>query len=138
MDKLKIISFKTASAYHLAGSLVRLEWKVKGHFFVILRVGNKIKLFRKTTSADLFLYSNKKAKLYAVNMFSYNVTELDIIIHNTNKSNNTYRLKDNQSSIKNNNIELNTEINSSRVKDMNVSFTNIHFNVKDIKLNQTL
>ena len=138
MDKLKIISFKTASAYHLAGSLVRLEWEVQGHLFIILRVGYKIKLFRKTTSADLFLYSNKKAKLYAVNIFSFNATELNIIIHNTNKSNNIYRLKDNQSSIKNNNIELNTEINSSRVKDMNVSFTNIHFNVKDIKLNQTL
>jgi hypothetical protein len=131
MAKLKIISFKTESAYHLAGSLVRLEWKAKGHFFVILRVGKKIKFFSKKDKVDLFLYANEKAKLYAIGDFAVKSKEIEIVIHNTNKTKQTYKLKDNP-------VELNDNINSSQIKDLDVSLTNINFKIKDINLNQTL
>ena len=131
MAKPKIISFKTASAYHLAGSLVRLEWKVKGHFFVILRIGKKIKFFRKKDKVDLFLYANEKAKLYAIGDFAISSKEIEIVIHNTNKTKQTYQLKDNP-------VELNDNINSSQIKDIDVSIKNINFQIKDINLNQTL
>ena len=131
MGKPKIISFKTASAYHLAGSLVRLEWKVKGHFFVVLRVGKKIKFFSKKNKADLFLYANEKAKLYAIGDFAIKSKDIEIVIHNTNKTKQIYQLADNS-------LELNANIGSSRIIDMDVSLTNINFKIKDINLNQTL
>ena len=131
MAKLKIISFKTESAYHLAGSLVHLEWKVKGYFFVILRLGKKIKFFSKKDKVDLFLYANEKAKLYAIGDFSINSKEIEIIIHNTNKTKQTYKFKDIP-------VELNDNINSSQIKDLDVSLTNINFKIKDINVNQTL
>ena len=131
MASPKIISFKTASAYHLAGSLVRLEWKVKGHFFIVLRVGNKIKFFTKKNKADVFLYANEKAKLYAIGDFAISSKEIEIVIHNTNKTKQTYQLKDNP-------VELNSNIDSSQIRNMDVSLTNINFKIKDINLNQTL
>ena len=131
MAKLKIISFKTASAYHLAGSLVRLEWKVKGHFFVILKIGRKLNFFTKKSKADLFLYDNEKAKLYAIGVFAISSKEIEIVIRNTNKTKQTYQLKDNP-------VELNSNINSSQIRDIDVSLTNINFKIKDINLNQTL
>ena len=129
MAKPKIISFKTASVYHLAGSLVRLEWKVKSHFFVILRVGKKIRFFSKKNKADLFLYANEKAKLYAIGDFAISSKEIEIIIHNTNKTKQTYQLKDNP-------VELNDNIDSSDIKEINVSLTNINFEIKSINLNK--
>jgi len=131
MARLKIISFKTASAYHLAGSLVRLQWKVKGHFFIVLRIGNKIKFFTKKNKADVFLYANEKAKLYAIGDFAISSKEIEIVIHNTNKTSAIYQLLDNS-------VELNSSIDSSVIKDMDVSLTNINFKIKDINLNQTL
>jgi hypothetical protein len=131
MAKPKIISFKTSSSYHLAGSLVRLEWKVKGHFFIILKVGRKLKFFTKKSKADLFLYANEKAKLYAIGDFSIISKEIEIVIHNINKTKQTYQLKDNP-------VELNSNIDSSEIKDMDVSLTNINFKIKDINLNQRL
>jgi len=131
MAKPKIISFKTASAYHLAGSLVRLEWKVKGHFFVVLRVGKKIKFFSKKNKVDLFLYANEKAKLYAIGDFAISTKEIAIVIHNTNKTSETYQLKDNL-------VEFNSNIDSSQIRDIDVSLKNINFKIKDINLNQTL
>jgi hypothetical protein len=131
MAKPKIISFKTASAYHLAGSLVRLQWKVKGHFFVVLRIGKKIKFFSKQNKVDLFLYANEKAKLYAIGDFAIISKEIEIVIHNTNKTSATYQVLDNS-------VELNSNIDSSQIKDMDVSLTNINFKIKDINLNQTL
>ena len=131
MAKLKIISFKTASAYHLAGSLVRLQWKVKGHLFCILKIGNKFRFFSKKNKVDLFLYANEKAKLYAIGILSVNSKEIEIVIHNTNKTKQTYQLKDNP-------VELNSNINSSQIRDIDVSLTNINFKIKDINLNQTL
>jgi hypothetical protein len=131
MAKASIISFKTASAYHLAGSLVRLEWKVKGHFFVILRVGKKIKFFSKKNKVDLLLYANEKAKLYAIGDFVICSKEIEVVIHNTNKTKQIYQLKDNP-------VALNANIDSTQIKDMDVSITNINFKIKDINLNQTL
>jgi hypothetical protein len=131
MAKPRIISFKTASAYHLAGSLVRLEWKVKSTLFCILKIGKKIKLFSKKNKVDLFLYANEKAKLYAIGDFAIISKEIEIVIHNTNKTKQTYQLKDNP-------VELNSNIESSEIKDMEVSLTNINFKIKDINLNQTL
>ena len=131
MAKPRIISFKTNSAYHLAGSLVRLQWKVKGHFFVVLKIGNKIKFFSKKNKVDIFLYANEKAKLYAIGDFAMTSKEIEIVIHNSNKTKQTYQLKDNP-------VELNSNINSSDIKDMDVSLTNINFKIKDINLNQTL
>ena len=131
MEKPKIISFKTKSAYHLAGSLVRLQWKVKGQFFVVLRIGKKIKFFRKKDKVDLFLYANEKAKLYAIGDFAVKSKEIEIVIHNTNKTKQIYQLADNS-------LELNANIGSSRIIDMDVSLTNINFKIKDINLNQTL
>jgi hypothetical protein len=131
MEKLKIISFKTTSAYHLAGSLVRLDWKVKGHLFVVLKIGNKFKFFRKKNKADIFLYTKEKVKIYAIGLFSVKSKEIEIVIHNTNKTSETYQVLDNS-------IELNSNIKSSSIKDMEVSLTNINFKIKDINLNQTL
>jgi hypothetical protein len=131
MVKPKIISFKTASAYHLAGSLVRLQWKVKGHFFVVLRVGKKIKFYSKKNKVDLFLYSNEKATLYAIGDFAIRSKEIEIVIHNTNKTTQIYQVVDNS-------VELNDNIDSSQIIDMDVSLTNINFKIKDINLNQTL
>ena len=131
MAKPKIISFKTASAYHLAGSLVRLQWKVKGHFFVVLRIGKKIKFFSKQNKVDLFLYANEKAKLYAIGDFAIISKEIEIVIHNTNKTSETYQVLDNS-------VELNSNIKSSNIKNMDISLTNINFKIKDINLNQRL
>tara|TARA_B100000900_G_scaffold294607_1_gene253351 strand:+ start:8493 stop:8888 length:396 start_codon:yes stop_codon:yes gene_type:complete len=131
MAKPKIISFKTASAYHLAGSLVHLEWEVKGHFFVMLKVGKKIKFFSKNNKADLFLYANEKAKLYAIGDFAISTKEIDIVIQNTNTIKQTYQLKDNV-------VVLNDSIDSTKINDIDMSLSNINFKIKDININQKL
>ena len=131
MAKPKIISFKTASAYHLAGSLVRLEWKVKGHFFVILRVGKNVKFFYKKNKVDLFLYDNEKAKLYAIGDFAISTKEIDIVIQNTNTIKQTYKLK-------NNVVVLNDSIDSTKICSVDMSLSNINFKLKDININQKL
>ena len=131
MAKPKIISFKTTSAYHLAGSLVRLQWKVQGHLFCVLKIGNKFKFFRKKNKADIFLYTKEKVKIYAIGLFSVKSKEIEIVIYNTNKISETYLVLDNS-------VELNSNIKSSNIKDMEVSLTNINFKIKDINLNQTL
>tara|TARA_B100000003_G_C10645476_1_gene256824 strand:- start:5 stop:400 length:396 start_codon:yes stop_codon:yes gene_type:complete len=131
MAKPKIISFKTASAYHLAGSLVRLEWKVKGHFFVILRVGKNVKFFYKKNKVDLFLYDNEKAKLYAIGDFAISTKEIDIVIQNTNTIKQTYQLKDNL-------VELNNNIDSTKICSVDMSLSNINFKLKDININKKL
>ena len=131
MAKPKIISFKTASAYHLAGSLVRLEWKVKGHFFVILRVGKNVKFFYKKNKVDLFLYDNQKAKLYAIGDFAISTKEIDIVIQNTNTIKQTYQLKDNL-------VELNSNIDSTKICSVDMSLSNINFKLKDININKKL
>ena len=131
MAKPKIISFKTASAYHLAGSLVRLEWKVKDHFFVILRVGKNVKFFYKKNKVDLFLYDNEKAKLYAIGDFAISTKEIDIVIQNTNTIKQTYQLKDNL-------VELNNNIDSTKICSVDMSLSNINFKLKDININKKL
>ena len=99
--------------------------------FIILKVGRKLKFFTKKSKADLFLYANEKAKLYAIGDFSIISKEIEIVIHNTNKTSATYQVLDNS-------VELNSNIDSSQIKDMDVSLTNINFKIKDINLNQTL
>ena len=131
MAKPKILSFKTSSAYHLAGSLVRLEWEVKGHFFVILRVGKNVKFFYKKNKVDLFLYDNEKAKLYAIGDFAISTKEIDIVIQNTNTIKQTYQLKDNL-------VELNNNIDSTKICSVDMSLSNINFKLKDININQKL
>lgn len=131
MAKPKILSFKTSSAYHLAGSLVRLEWEVKGHFFVILRVGKNVKFFYKKNKVDLFLYDNEKAKLYAIGDFAISTKEIDIVIQNTNTIKQTYKLK-------NNVVVLNDSIDSTKICSVDMSLSNINFKLKDININQKL
>ena len=128
MAKPKIISFKTSSVYHLAGSLVRLEWKVKGQFFVVLRIGKMIKFFSKKNKVDLFLYATEKAKLYAIGDFTISSKEIEIVIHNTKKTSEIYQLKDNPT-------ELNDNIDSTRIRDIDLSLKNINFKIKDVNLN---
>ena len=93
------------------------------------RASAKKKPFK--NKVDLFLYANEKAKLYAIGDFAMTSKEIEIVIHNSNKTKQTYQLKDNP-------VELNSNINSSDIKDMDVSLTNINFKIKDINLNQTL
>ena len=131
MAKPKILSFKTSSAYHLAGSLVRLEWEVKDHFFVILRVGKNVKFFYKKNKVDLFLYDNEKAKLYAIGDFAISTKEIDIVIQNTNTIKQTYKLK-------NNVVVLNDSIDSTKICSVDMSLSNINFKLKDININQKL
>mgnify|MGYP003979861303 CR=1 FL=1 len=129
MAKPKIISFKTTYNYHLSGCLARLEWKVQNHFFVILKIGKKIKFFSKKNKVDLFLYANEKAKLYAIGDFSISSKEIEVVINKANKTSQTYQLKDHS-------VDFNDNIDSSEIKEINVSLTNINFEIKNINLNK--
>ena len=110
---------------------MRLEWKVKGHFFVILRVGKNVKFFYKKNKVDLFLYDNEKPKLYAIGDFAISTKEIDIVIQNTNTIKQTYQLKDNL-------VELNNNIDSTKICSVDMSLSNINFKLKDININKKL
>ena len=110
---------------------MRLEWEVKGHFFVILRVGKNVKFFYKKNKVDLFLYDNEKAKLYAIGDFAISTKEIDIVIQNTNTIKQTYKLK-------NNVVVLNDSIDSTKICSVDMSLSNINFKLKDININQKL
>lgn len=134
----KIISFKTSFAYHLSGAIVRLEWEALNYLFIVLRVGKKIKFLSKKSAADVFLYSNAKAKLYAVGAFSIKSKEIKIIVQNINEVTNRYKVLDCA-------YELNENIESSELTNMNLSITNtnlsltkIDFKIKEINLKQTI
>lgn len=134
----KIISFKTTYAYHLSGAVVRLEWVVKNNILIVLKIGKKIKFLRKKSAADVFLYSNTKAKLYAVGAYSIKSKEIKIIIQNINEVTNRYKVLDCA-------YELNENIESSELTNMNLSITNtnlsltkIDFKIKEINLKQTI
>ena len=138
MAKPKIISFKTTFAYHLSGAVVRLEWEVINHLFIILKIGKKIKFLRKKSAADVFLYSNAKAKLFAVGAFSVKSKEIKIIVQNTNQVGTRYKFLDSTYEL-NDNIEASelTNMNVS-ITNTNVSLTNIDFKIKNINLKQTI
>mgnify|MGYP006112733097 CR=1 FL=1 len=134
----KIISFKTTYAYHLSGAVVRLEWVVKNNILIVLKIGKKIKFLRKKSAADVFLYSNTKAKLYAVGAYSIKSKEIKIIIQNINEVTNRYKVLDCA-------YELNENIESSELTNMNLSITNtnlsltnLDFKIKEINLKQTI
>tara|TARA_B100001564_G_C20360282_1_gene543037 strand:+ start:161 stop:577 length:417 start_codon:yes stop_codon:yes gene_type:complete len=134
----KIISFKTTYAYHLSGAVVRLEWVVKNNILIVLKIGKKIKFLRKKSTADVFLYSNTKAKLYAIGAFSLKSKEIPIRVHNTNEVASIYKVLDST-------YELNDRIANSELTNMNLSITNtnlsltnIDFKIKDFNLKQTL
>ena len=138
MAKPNIISFKTTYAYHLSGGVVRLEWEAINYIFIVLRIGKKIKFLRKKSAADVFLYSNAKAKLYAFGVLSVKTKEIPIRVHNTNESGVRYKVMDST-------YELNERIANSELTSMNLSITNtnlsltnIDFKIKDFNLKQTL
>ena len=138
MAKPNIISFKTSYAYHLSGAVVRLEWEAINYLFIVLRIGKKIKFLRKKSAADVFLYSNTKAKLYAVGAYSIKSKEIKIIIQNINEVTNRYKVLDCA-------YELNENIESSELTNMNLSITNtnlsltnLDFKIKEINLKQTI
>tara|TARA_B100000035_G_C20985692_1_gene547693 strand:- start:839 stop:1255 length:417 start_codon:yes stop_codon:yes gene_type:complete len=138
MSKPNIISFKTSHAYHLSGAVVRLEWEAINYLFIILRIGKKIKFLRKKSAADVFLYSNAKAKLYAFGAFSVKSKEIPIRVHSTNELGVRYKVMDST-------YELNERIANSELTNMNISITNtnlsltnIDFKIKDFNLKQTL
>lgn len=137
MAKPKIISFKTTYAYHLSGAVVRLEWEAINNLFIVLRVGKKINFLRKKSTADVFLYSNAKAKLYAFGAFSVKSKEIQIRVHNTNEVASRYKVLDSTYELNDDiaNTEL-TNMNSSII-NTNISISNIDFKVIDINLNQT-
>lgn len=138
MAKPNIISFKTSYSYHLSGAVVRLEWEAINYLFIVLRIGKKIKFLRKKNAADLFLYSNAKAKLYAIGAFSLKSKEILIRLQNTNEVASVYKVLDST-------YELNDRIANSELTNMNLSITNtnlsltnIDFKIKDFNLKQTL
>lgn len=130
MAKPNIISFKTNYAYHLSGAVVCLEWEAINYLFIVLRVGKKIKFLRKKNAADVFLYSNEKAKLFAFGIFSVKSKEIQIKVNNTNEVASLYKVLDSS-------YELNDNIANSEPTNMNVSLTNIDFKIKDFNLKQT-
>jgi len=134
----KIISFKTTYAYHLSGAVVRLEWVVKNNILIVLKIGKKIKFLRKKSTADVFLYSNTKVKLYAFGAFSLKSKEIQVRLQNTNEVASSYKFLDSK-------YELNDRIANSELTNMNLSITNtnlsltnIDFKIKDFNLKQTL
>ena len=118
----KIISFKTSFAYHLSGAIVRLEWDALNYLFIVLRIEKKIKFLRKKSAADVLLYSNTKAKLYAVGAFSIKSKEIKIIVQNINENIESSEL---------------TNMNLS-ITNTNLSLTNLDFKIKEINLKQTI
>ena len=138
MAKPNIISFKTSYAYHLSGAVVRLEWEAINYLFIVLRIGKKIKFLRKKNAADVFLYSNTKAKLYAIGAFSLKSKEIQIRLQNTNEVASSYKVLDSK-------YELNDSIANSELANMNLSITNtnlsltkLDFKIKEINLKQTI
>ena len=128
MKKLKITSLQSTSVYHLSGSIVNLEWKVKNHFFVVLKIGKKIKFFYKKNKISVFLYNNEQVKLYAIGDFAIDTREINIIVRNSSRVKSNYQITDQS-------IEMNDNISSTSLKDNDISLSNIDFTIKDIKLN---
>lgn len=128
MKKPKITSLQSTSFYHLSGCIVNIEWKVKNHFFVVLKIGNKIKFFYKKNKISVFLYTSEKVKLYAIGDFAIDTREIDIIVRNSSRVKSNYQITDQS-------IEMNDNISSTLLKDNDISLSNIDFTIKDIKLN---
>lgn len=128
MKKPKITSLQSTSFYHLSGSIVNIEWKVKNHFFVVLKIGNKIKFFYKKNKICVFLYTSEKVKLYAIGDFAIDTREIDIIVRNSSRVKSNYQITDQS-------IEMNDNISSTSLKDNDISLSNVDFTIKDIKLN---
>ena len=128
MKKPKITSLQSTSFYHLSGSVANIEWKVKNHFFVILKIGRKIKFFYKKNKISVFLYTSEQVKLYAIGDFAIDTREIDIIVRNSSRVKSNYKIIDQS-------IEMNDNISSKTLKDNDISLSNIDFTIKDIKLN---
>ena len=73
----------------------------------------------------------KKPKLYAIGDFAVSTKEIDIVIQNTNTIKQTYQLKDNL-------VELNNNIDSTKICSVDMSLSNINFKLKDININKKL
>ena len=141
MSDAKIISFKTNSPYHLSGCPITLEWKAENCFYVILKIGNKIKLFKKNeNTVDVILYTNRKIKIYGIGNFSIDSKELHLNVRNIEKTEKTFQVLENSVSLNQSidSLRLNQKINSCIIKDIDTSIKNINFTVKDIKINQEI
>ena len=84
-----------------------------------------------SNNALYFLYDNEKPKLYAIGDFAISTKEIDIVIQNTNTIKQTYQLKDNL-------VELNSNIDSTKICSVDMSLSNINFKLKDININKKL
>ena len=114
---------------------INLESSLQGYastlfpdFFVVLKIGNKIKFFYKKNKISVFLYTSEKVKLYAIGDFAIDTREIDIIVRNSSRVKSNYQITDQS-------IEMNDNISSTLLKDNDISLSNIDFTIKDIKLN---
>tara|TARA_B100000161_G_scaffold262671_1_gene232849 strand:+ start:33 stop:434 length:402 start_codon:yes stop_codon:yes gene_type:complete len=83
MSKLKIISFKAKEKIIIPGNFINLSWNVKNHFFIILKIGKRFKLFYKRNNTKIFIYQNQKIKLIAFGDFETKTKEINVKVKST-------------------------------------------------------
>lgn len=121
----KISSFKSNLQYHLSGGIVNLHWSVSKCLFVVLKIGNKIKFYKGSNQADIFLYSDQKAILLAFGLFSIKTDKVQIKVNNLKNAYRTYKFSGHS-------FKINRDINTSRIKNLNPLRTNTNFNLQNI------